>query len=462
MTQKLFPDGFLWGVATSAQQIEGAFAEGGRGESIWDRFAATPSNIEDGSNPQVACDHYHLWKEDVARLKWLGVAAYRFSISWSRVLPHGRGTRSYAGLDFYDALVDELLRQGIRPFVTLNHWDIPQALQEEGGWASRTVAEAFVEYAHLVSERLGDRVKDWVTHNEPWCIATLGYEEGKHAPGHQDGAASLRVAHHLLLSHGWAMQAVRTNSLHAQVGIVLNLLPITPASNTDADRDAVRQLDGMFNRWYLEPLYRGKYPPDAIADRHRWGHLEQPDLPFVQPGDLKAISSATDFLGVNYYSRAVVKAGKDGKPISVDVVPQEQLTDMGWEVYPEGLYDLLTHLHHKYHPAKVYITENGAAYADGPNAQGRIEDTRRIDFVRSHLLEAQRARQDGVPLAGYFLWSLLDNFEWGHGYAKRFGLFWVDYESLQRMPKDSAFWYRASIAANAVADHADLVARRGS
>jgi beta-glucosidase len=462
MTQQGFPDGFLWGVATSAQQIEGAYQEDGRGESIWDRFATTSGKIEDNSNAHVACDHYHRWRQDVGLMKELGVGAYRFSIAWPRILPRGRGARSSRGLDFYDALVDELKRNNIRPFVTLNHWDMPQALQDHGGWANRATADAFVEYAHVVTERLGDHVQDWITHNEPWCITTLGHEEGKHAPGHLDAAESLRVAHHLLLSHGWATAAIRTNSLNSRVGIVCNLLPVMPASNSERDRDAARQLDGLFNRWYLDPLYRGEYPSDAIADRQRWGHLKDTSMPFVEARDLRAISTRTDFLGVNYYSRVVVKADDNGKPQAVSVVPADKLTDMGWEVYPEGLYDLLMRVTHDYHPRRIYITENGAAYSDGPDKQGRIHDARRIDYLRQHLLEALRAQRDGVPLKGYFLWSLLDNFEWGHGYKKRFGIHWVDYDTQKRLPKDSALWYRATIAANAVADQQHLDARRVS
>jgi beta-glucosidase len=335
-------------------------------------------------------------------------------------------------------------------------------LQDEGGWSARATADAFVHYAHIVTERLGDRVKHWMTHNEPWCIATLGYEQGEHAPGHKDAAESLRVAHHLLLSHGWATRAIRTNCDNAQVGIVLNLLHISPATESADDRDAVRQLDGIFNRWYLDPLYNAKYPLDAIDDRHRWGHLAEAALPFVEPGDMRAIAEPLDFLGVNYYSRAVVKSGKDGKAEAVQVAPKADLTDMGWEVHPEGLYNLLLRLKREYHPPRIYITESGAAYSDAPDAQGRVRDERRIEFLRRHLLEALRAQRDGVPLAGYFVWSLLDNFEWGHGYEKRFGINWVDYETLERLPKDSAHWYRATIAAHAVEDQPTLATRRVS
>jgi beta-glucosidase len=449
MAKHIFPEGFLWGTATSSHQIEGGFSEGGRGESIWDRLAATPGRIADGSDASVACDHYHRWREDVGLLKWLGVGAYRFSIAWPRIVPDGR-TVNDEGLDFYDALVDALLEAGIRPFVTLYHWDLPQILQDRGGWGARETAEAFVEYTAAVTRRLGDRVPYWATHNEPWCIATLGHEDGEHAPGHRNPAEALRVAHHLLLSHGWAAAVVRENSPDAEVGIVLNLVPVWPASQEEADREAARRFDGFFNRWYLDPLFRGRYPEDAVADRVRRGHLEGSDLPFLERGDLEAIAAPLDFLGVNYYSRVVVKADEAGEPVGHPVAPEEELTDMRWEVFPQGLYDLLIRLKREYGPTRMYITENGAAYADGPDAEGRIADVRRIEYLRAHLTMAQRAIDDGVPLRGYFAWSLLDNFEWAHGYSKRFGLYWVDYETQQRIPKDSAFWYRDVVAANAV------------
>ena len=452
MAEHKFPEGFLWGTATSSHQIEGAFREGGRGESIWDRFAATPCKIEDGSDASVACDHYHRWKQDIAMMKWLDVGAYRFSIAWPRIIPAGRGATNIEGLDFYDALIDALLEADIKPLVTLYHWDLPQTLQDRGGWSARETAEAFVEYTAAVANRLGDRVRHWATHNEPWCIATLGYEEGRHAPGHKDPSEGLRAAHHLLLSHGWATEVLRQESPASEVGIVLNLAPAMPASDSGADAEAARWFDGFFNRWYLEPIFRGRYPEDAIEDRIARGHIESTDLPFVCPGDFKAITAPLDFLGVNYYGRTVLREGDDGKPISVRVVPEEDLTDMGWEVYPEGLYDLLLHLKNEYGPAKIYITENGAAYADGPDSAGRITDVRRVEFLRGHLLAAHRTIAAGVPLAGYFTWSLLDNFEWAHGYTKRFGLYWVDFATQQRIPKESAFWYRDVVGSNVISD----------
>ncbi|MDH4036205.1 MAG: GH1 family beta-glucosidase [Candidatus Krumholzibacteria bacterium] len=447
-----FPDGFLWGVATSAHQIEGAFCEDGRGPSIWDTMEAIPGRIADGSDASAACDHYHRWRADIGLMARLGVNAYRFSVAWSRVLPDGRGAVNAAGLDFYDRLVDALVEAGIRPFITLYHWDLPQALQDEGGWMSRDTADAFVNYADVVSARLGDRVQHWVTHNEPWCIAHLGHDSGHHAPGIKDPPGALRVAHHLLLSHGLAVPVIRRNAPGVQVGIVLNLTPSSPASQSPEDVDASRWFDGFFNRWYLDPLFRARYPEDVIKDRIAVGHLESAQLPFVRPGDLTAISAPMDFLGVNYYSRVVMRAGDGAWPQSVPQVPEEELTDMGWEVCPSGLTALLERLHREYAPPPMYITENGAAYSDGPDETGRIKDTRRIEFMRGHIVACHRAIQDGVPLRGYFAWSLMDNFEWAHGYEKRFGLFWVDYKTQERIPKDSSFWYHDVVTANGVDD----------
>ncbi len=452
MTRFAFPDGFLWGAATSALQIEGGRHAGCRGESIWDRFAATPGRIADGSNPDVACDHYHRWREDIGLMKELGLGAYRFSIAWPRIQPDGAGAPNAAGLDFYDALVDGLLEAGLRPFPTLYHWDLPQALQDRGGWGERFVVDAFVEYAAIVARRLGDRVHDWVTHNEPWCIATLGHEEGKHAPGHLDPPEALRVAHHLLLSHGRAASALRGEIAGAEVGIVLNHSPAHPATGSEADGDAARWYDGFFNRWHLDPLFRGAYPADAIADRVAAGHLAGPELPFVQDGDLDAIAAPLDFLGFNYYSRVVMETGRDGRRAAKQAVPDEELTDMGWEVYPEGLYDSLLQVHRDYEPAKIYIAENGAAYDYPADTEGRITDPKRIAYLHEHLLAAHRALAEGVPLAGYFAWSLLDNFEWGFGFEKKFGLYAIDHETLARIPKDSASWYRDVVSANTVDD----------
>ncbi len=464
MTARLFPDGFLWGVATSAYQIEGATRAHGRGESIWDRYASVPGNIADGSDGSVACDHYHRWREDLALMSRLGVKSYRFSVAWARAMPHGRGAVNQAGLDFYDALVDGLLEAGIRPFATLDHWDLPQRLQDTGGWPARGTADAFVAFAEAVSMRLGDRVKDWTTHNEPWCIATLGHELGMHAPGLRDPAAALRASHHLLLSHGWAVPVLRRNSPGARVGIVVNLAPAYPASGSDADREATRRFDGAFNRWHLDPVFRGRYPQDAVEDRERDGILPGGEMPWVEAADLAAIAAPLDYLGINYYSRAVLRSDRvpeaENAPRTVFEDPAELRTEMGWEVQPQGLEDLLLRIHREYGPPALHVTECGAAFDDRPGPGGRIADFRRIDFLRDHLLAAHRAIAAGVPLAGFFVWTLLDNFEWQHGYTKRFGIVWTDRETLDRTPKDSALWYRDVIAANAVEDAAPRVSRR--
>lgn len=462
MNPRRFPPGFRLGAATSAQQIEGAVREGGRGESVWDRFAKTPGNIADGTNADVACDHFHRWREDVALMRETGLDAYRFSIGWTRVLPDGRGPVNEPGLDFYDALVDALLEAGITPLVTLNHWDLPQALDERGGWGARDTAQAFVDYAAAVAARLGDRVKDWVTHNEPWCIATLGHADGHHAPGRRDPAEALRVSHHLLLSHGWAVPVLRRESPGARVGITLILSPVEAASGSAADRDAARRYDGTFNRWYLEPLYRGRYPADVVADHVRRGVLDTPELPFVRPGDLEAIAAATDFLGVNYYSRSVMKAGEGGEPVGVPQAPREALTEMGWEVWPRGLADLLVHLAREYAPRELVVTENGAAFADEPDATGRVADERRADYLRTHLEAALDALDRGVPLTGYYAWSLLDNFEWGQGYTRRFGLYRVDFATQRRVPKTSAQFFRELTATRAVPAAGRLLSDRRS
>ena len=453
-----FPPGFLWGVATSAFQVEGATDADGRGESIWDRFAATPGRIEDGSDGRVACEHYRRWPADVALMRELGLNAYRFSVAWPRVLPRGRGRVNAAGLDFYDRLVDGLLAAGLAPMATLYHWDLPQALQDAGGWGARDTAHAFVEYADAVSRRLGDRVRQWVTHNEPWCIATLGHEEGVHAPGLKDPAVGLRAAHHLLLGHGLAVPVLRANAPRSEVGIVLILSDAQAATQSREDRDAARWFDGFFNRWYLDPLLRGSYPADAVEDRRARGQLPSGPLPFLEPGDLGVISTPVDFLGVNYYSRNVLSgvAGADGQPPprAVPMAPPEALTDMGWEVYPDGLAHVLTRVHREYGVERLYVTENGAAYADAPGPDGRVRDARRCAYLAGHLRALERAVRSGVPVAGYYHWSLLDNFEWALGFTKRFGLVHVDLATQARTLKDSARLYRAVATTNAVPDDA--------
>lgn len=448
---EIFPDHFVWGVATSAFQIEGAHDVDGRGPSIWDTYAARPGFIEDGSNAKVACDHYYRYGEDIALMKFLGVGAYRFSIAWPRIFPTGRGAVNAAGLDFYDRLVDALLEARIAPWTTIYHWDLPQALQDEGGWINRSTVDAFVELADVVSERLGDRVQNWITHNEPWCVSVLGHAQGDQAPGRTNWHEALVVSHHLLLSHGRAVPVIRGNSPCAKVGITLNTSQVEPASPSEADRISARQFDGELNRWFLDPIYFGRYPEDVIEYHDREGRLPG-GMRFVQTGDLEEIHTPIDFLGVNYYSRAVVRSSRipesQNEPRTVPVPDPAELTDMGWEVYPEGLTETLVRLNADYAPRSLFVTENGAAYATGPGPDGSVEDTRRCDYVRQHLQACLAAIEAGVPLRGYFLWSLLDNFEWAFGFAKRFGIVWVDFETQERIIKASGHMYRRIIQRN--------------
>jgi len=449
---KTFPKDFLWGTATASYQVEGAWNEDGKGESIWDRFAHTPGKIEDASNGDVACDHYHRWRDDVALMRDLGLQAYRFSISLPRILPNGRGKVNQPGIDFYNRLVDALLEANITPFVTLYHWDLPQALQDHGGWVSRDTAQAFVEYADVVSRALGDRVKHWITHNEPHVAAFLGYQEGNHAPGMTDGASAVKASHHLLLSHGWSVPIIRQNSARAQVGIVLNTALAMPASNRSEDADAVRQVDGRVQRWFLDPLYGRHYPADIFAEYAAQGFLPDGGS-FIQSNDLRAIAASTDFLGLNYYNRSFVQQGAlaHGGVFPKNVrLPDANFTEMDWEIYPDGLYQLLCRVYFDYRPPKLFVTENGASFSDAPDARGSVNDQRRIDYLREHFAAAHRALQAGVPLAGYFVWSLMDNFEWAKGYTQRFGIVWVDYKTQQRIPKASARWYADVIRRNGI------------
>jgi beta-glucosidase len=442
-----FPSRFLWGASTAAYQIEGAWNEDGKGESIWDRFCHTSGRIANGDTGDVACDHYHRWRQDVDLIKELGLQAYRFSVSWSRVLPDGRGSANPAGLDFYDRLVDALLEASIEPFLTLYHWDLPQALQDQGGWPARLCAEAFVEYADLVSRGLGDRVKYWTTFNEPFVSAFVGHLEGRHAPGSSNLGEALAAAHHMLLAHGWAVPVVRRNVPGAEVGITLNLAGRVPASQSVADRAAAWQRDGVVNRWFLDPISARGYPGDIVA---HYGH----PMDFVQPRDMEAMAVPLDLLGVNYYCRDIVRSAEvaeaDNAPPTTLANPEQ--TDMGWEVYAEGLYDILGRLHFDYRFPALYVTENGAAYPDQLDADGSVDDPLRIAYLQRHLEAAARAIAAGVPLKGYFVWSLLDNFEWGHGYSKRFGLIYVDYATQRRVLKSSAEWYSRVIAGNGVVD----------
>jgi beta-glucosidase len=431
------PSDFVWGAAVSAYQIEGAVDEDGRGESIWDRFTATPGRIANGDTGAVACDSYHRYREDVALMSRLGLKAYRFSISWPRVIPDGRGPVNSAGLDFYDRLVDELLVNGIQPYPTLYHWDLPQPLEDRGGWPVRDTVDAFAEYVEAVSARLSDRVTHWITHNEPWVAAWLGYGWGEHAPGRHSDSDALAAAHHLLLSHGRATEVLRRNG-SAQVGITLDAIPIHPYTESEADIAAARFEDGFRNRWFVDPVLRGEYPPDMLE------HFAE-ILPPIADGDLRAIATPLEFVGVNYYRRHVVRSGSNGRPVIVES-PSVERTAMGWEVYPDGLLELLVRLNEDYDVPPIYITENGAAFDDS-RRNGTVDDPQRTAYIARHVEAIAEAIDQGVPMAGYFVWSLLDNFEWTRGYAKRFGLVYVDYETLERVPKASYHWYRQLIAA---------------
>ena len=431
-----FPPGFFWGTATSAYQIEGAANEDGRGLSIWDVFSRTPGKIKDGQTGERGADHYHRWREDVDLMAQMGLNAYRFSVAWPRIQPQGSGAPNNPGLDFYDRLVDALLEKGIQPFLTLYHWDLPQALQERGGWAARETAERFGEYAGILASRLGDRVNYWITHNEPWVMAMAGHFAGEHAPGLQDPQTAGRAVHHLLLSHGLAVQAIRSASGRpVKVGITLNLNPVHPASDTEEDRQAAARFDLILNRLFLEPIFKGSYPEDALS-------LLSSFFPETQPEDLKTISVPLDFLGANYYSRAVVRYDPDFPVIQASQVqPEGSEYSQMWEIYPPGMDELLERLHNEFYSGDIFVTENGIPVPDAPDFDGRVRDYRRIRYLYDHLVQVHKAIQAGVPVKGYLVWSLMDNFEWAFGYTMRFGLIYIDYETMQRTLKESAYWF---------------------
>jgi beta-glucosidase len=438
-----FPDGFLWGAATAAYQVEGAWDADGKGPSIWDTFVRVPGRIRNGDTGDVACDHYHRFSEDVEVMRELGLKAYRFSVSWPRVLPEGRGPVNGAGLDFYSRLVDALLEAGIAPALTLYHRDLPQALQDRGGWGTRETVDAFVEYAHVASRALLDRVDLWMTVNEPWAVAFEGHATGEHAPGLRDPRLAVKVAHNLLLAHGLAVPVLRANGAR-KVGITVSVRPADPASTSTVDADAA---DLHFSReagWFLDPLYGRGYPAEVLKIYERLGWA-----PEVRDGDMDAISEPTDFLGLNYYSHVLVRRDPGAAPFGIAEVPQAgDHTSMGWPIDPQALHGLLTRVQEDPRPTDVYLTGNGAAFDDEVGEDGRVHDERRVSYLREHLRAAARAIGDGVPLRGYFVWSLLDNFEWAEGYSKRFGIVRVDHETQRRTIKDSGYFLRDVIAAN--------------
>ncbi|OAH15390.1 GH1 family beta-glucosidase [Streptomyces jeddahensis] len=452
---RTFPLGFTWGTATAAYQIEGAATEDGRTPSIWDTYSHTPGRVRNGDTGDVACNHYHRWREDVRIMAELGVSAYRFSLSWSRVQPTGRGPAVQKGLDFYRRLTDALLDKGIQPVVTLYHWDLPQELEDAGGWPERVTADRFAEYASLAAQALGDRVRTWTTLNEPWCSAFLGYGSGVHAPGRTDPVAALRAAHYLNLAHGKAVQALRAElPATAQTSITLNIHHVRSLTDSAEDKEAARRIDALGNRIFTGPQLEGRYPEDLLKDTARLT-----DWSFVHDGDTAQIHQPLDFLGVNYYTPTLVSAatgegshGADGHgrsdhspwPGADDVAfhrPPGDTTAMDWAVDPSGLYDLLLRLKADFPGLPLMITENGAAFDDYVDPTGRVVDPDRIAYLRGHLTAVHRAIEAGVDVRGYFLWSLLDNFEWGYGYSKRFGAVYVDYPTGKRIPKASAAWY---------------------
>jgi beta-glucosidase len=463
-----FPEGFVWGAATASYQVEGAVAEDGRGRSIWDTFAHEDARIADGSNGDVACDHYHRYADDVELMAGLGLGSYRFSIAWPRVIPSGSGAVNQSGLDFYRRLVDALLEHGITPLPTLYHWDLPQPLQDAGGWTSRDTAFRFAEYAQVVATALGDRVPTFTTLNEPWCSAFLGYGSGEHAPGVTGRASALTAAHHLNLAHGLGAAALRAAlPPTGQVSLTLNLAVVRAASDSSADRDTARHVDGLANRVFLDPVLRGRYPADVLDDL---GHLT--DWSFIHPGDEAAINVPIDVLGVNYYSPTLVAAATSelvaqssgrwvndplnpaapspypGTDLAYSLTPDGPYTAMNWRIEPGSLTELLTRVHADHPGVPLVITENGAAFDDTVSPDGTVHDRDRIEYLRAHIAAVHEAISHGADIRGYYVWSLLDNFEWAWGYTKRFGIVHVDYETQLRRVKDSAHWYREVIAAN--------------
>lgn len=448
MEKRQFPENFIWGSATAAYQVEGAAHEDGRGESIWDRYCAVPGNVLNGDSGEVACDHYHRYKEDIALMKKMGLQAYRFSISWSRVLPDGRGAVNQKGLDFYSSLVDELLAAGIEPYVTLYHWDLPQALQNIGGWANPEMAQYFLDFSKIVLDCLGDRVHHWITLNEPYCAAFLGYSEGRQAPGLHDFSTAVLAAYHMYVGHGLVVKHFRESGCIGEIGIALNLMGRLPFGESDADKAAAKRADGYLNRWFIEPIMKGSYPQDMVQLYQEKGVV----LPDFKPEDLALIHQKLDFIGLNYYNDFYVKADENAWPLGFRIENPQNIpvTDRNWPITEEGFSSMLLRLKNEYGVEKIIITENGASYHDVVSLDGTVDDGARRDFLRRHLLAMHKAIEAGAPVCGYFLWSLYDNFEWSFGYSSRFGIVYVDFATQQRIVKESGHWYSGIIAQNAV------------
>lgn len=442
---KIFPDTFTWGTATASYQIEGGAHEEGRGESIWDRFARQPGKVYKQQNGEIACDHFHRYPEDVELMADLGISSYRFSFAWPRLFPE-EGKFNSEGLAFYTRLLDELDAKGITPAATIYHWDLPTWLQDKGGWTNRETVDQFVTYAKTLFDAFGSRIQSWITHNEPWCAAFLGYAFGVHAPGHTDWNEALIASHHLLLSHGKVVELYRSMGLAGEIGITLNLSPTIPASEAAEDVAAAERSDGFANRWFLDPIFKGRYPEDMVTlYKNRFGPLS-----FMKEGDLDTISAPIDFLGINYYSHNIVENDEKNDILGAGVISEtENVTDMGWGIHPESLYDLLTRIKSDYTDIPLYITENGAAFPDVWK-DGKIEDHARIKYLHDHFAAAHRFIEEGGNLQGYYVWSLMDNYEWSFGYSKRFGIIYVDYETLERTPKESYKWYQKVIKENGI------------
>ncbi len=444
-----FPKDFLWGVSTSDYQIEGAASKYGKGETYWDRFSRTPGRINNNDSAEIACDHYHKYVEDIQIMKELGIKSYRMSISWARVFPEGKGVPNNAGMDFYNKVIDELLKNNIIPIITLHHWGFPQKLQDIGGWTNRETAEYYREYVEYIFKQLGDRVHTWITHNEPIGTSYFGYYKGIHAPGVRDFSASILATHNILLSHGLAVNTFRQTGLKGEIGITLNVHPTFPASDNQKDIIASDRMDKYFNNWFQDAIFKGSFPA-GLEDFFRSKGAMIPEL---NSDDLNLIQQPVDFLGVNYYYPHFVSYNSDAWPFEAEIStsrPYNQNTDTGWEIFPEGLYISLKKLVKEYGDIKIIITENGAAFNDLINRYGSIEDNRRIDFLHRHISQVHKSIQEGINIKGYYIWSLMDNFEWTYGYSQRFGLVYIDYKTLRRQIKDSGYWYRDLIANNGI------------
>lgn len=451
MKDYIFPNDFRWGVATAAYQIEGAAGEDGKGESIWDRFTHIPGNIQDHTTGDVTCDHYHRYREDVRLMRKMGVRNYRFSISWPRIIPDDSGKINEAGLRFYSGLVDTLLENGIRPMVTLYHWDMPQWLQNLGGWLNRKSADYFVEYCEAVFSCLGDRVTSWITLNEPWVCAFNGYYAGDFAPGVRDFSSALLAAHNMLRAHGMAVRAYRErfgkDIGNGEIGITLNLCPREPATDDPADREAALRNDGYANRWFLDPLFKGSYPEDMTEYYRDMGVT----LPDVEPMDLELIREPVDFLGINYYYIEFTRAGGGNWPLYFTTTAGDySVTEYGWPIVERGLTDLLVRLDREYGHPKIYVTENGASFLDVVSVKGEVLDDCRIDYLERHIMACWDAIRQGVDLKGYYVWTLIDDFEWNTGFRNKFGLIYLDRRTGNRIVKKSGFWYREIMSKNGV------------